>query len=318
MENLVNSEELTVAVLIIAYRREETTRLVLQAVRQARPQRLYIACNAPRPEKNEEAGQCHAVRQLFDGVDWPCEVHRLFREQHLCARDSIAGAISWFFETETMGIILEDDCVPAGSFFKFAESLLRKYADDKRVGMISGNNFQYGRRYGNDSYYWSHYCHIWGWATWKDRWTDYDASMKDWCVHGNNVLNQLQNPLERRYWQIIFKRTHDGEIDTWDYQWLFCNWLNHRLNIVPQQNLVKNIGFGEQAHHTKTHTRAADMDTAEIEFPLRHPSAFIACTEADSYTFWSGYLLTALGSIWRKAVATVKARFPTSDRERNG
>ncbi len=277
-------------ILIIAYRREETTRKVLEAVRAVRPERLYVACNAPQPDRPAEAGQCDAVRRLFDAPDWPCEVHRLFRDEHLCARDSISGAISWFFEHEPQGIILEDDCVPSASFFHFAQELLERYADDRRVGMISGDNFQYGQRRGEASYYFSRYCHIWGWATWRDRWASYDAAMHLWPAYRDRVLDSLGGRLECAYWGRILDRTHAGLIDTWDYQWLFANWLQHRVNVIPQINLVSNIGFGEQAHHTRNLTRAANMAAGELGFPLAHPQAFLPDQEADRYTFKESYL----------------------------
>ncbi len=287
---MVSIPALSTPILIIAYRREDTTQRVLEAVRDARPERLYVACNAPRPGRPEEADQCAVVRRLFDTVDWPCNVYRLFRDEHLCARDSISGAISWFFENEPQGIILEDDCVPVASFFRFAQELLERYADDRRVGMISGDNFQYGLPRGEASYYFSRYCHIWGWATWRDRWASYDASMRLWPAYRDRVLNSLDGRLERAYWGRIFDRTHAGLIDTWDYQWLFANWLNHRVNAIPQANLVSNIGFGELAHHTRNLTRAANMAVSELDFPLLHPQTFLPDRAADLYTFKDSYL----------------------------
>jgi len=286
----VSQAALTTPVLIIAYRRADTTRRVLEAVRRARPRRLYVACNASRPDRPAEQAQCAEVRSLFDSLDWPCEAHRLFREEHLSARESISGAISWFFKHEPQGIILEDDCVPSPSFFQFAEELLDRYANDQRVGMISGDNFQYGRRRGEASYYFSRYCHIWGWATWRDRWADYDPAMHLWPVCREQVLGELENPLQRAYWAKIFDRTQAGHIDTWDYQWLFSSWINHRVNVVPQVNMVSNIGFGEQAHHTRNLTRAANMLAQELHFPLKHPGTFLPDREADRYTFSSSYL----------------------------
>jgi hypothetical protein len=278
-------------VLIIAYRRADTTRRVFDAVREARPKRIYVACNAPRPDRPQETGQCAAVRKIFDEVDWPCDVNRLYRDSHLCARDSISGAISWFFQNEEKGIILEDDCVPVPSFFAFCRELLERYAADQRVAMISGDNFQHGRRRGDASYYFSRYCHVWGWATWRDRWTDsYDPDMRLWPKYRTQVLATLRNPVERFYWSRIFSRMYRRRIDTWDYQWLFASWLNGRVAVVPQDNLVTNIGFGDLAHHTRTVSRAANMPASELAFPLKHPEAVLPDHEADRYTFRHSYL----------------------------
>lgn len=286
----MNHTELSAPVLIIAYRRKDTTRKVLQAVRAARPKRIYVACNAPRPDRPLEAAECSAVRNLFNEIDWPCEIQRLFRNEHLRAKDSISSAITWFFDHEPKGIILEDDCVPSSSFFQFCDELLDRYENDQRVGMISGNNFQFGKQRGEASYYLSRYCHIWGWATWRDRWATYDASMHLWPTCRKQVLNEMSNPLERLYWTRIFDSTHGGFIDTWDYQWLFSNWINRRVSVMPQVNMVSNIGFGEQAHHTRNVTRAANIPQLEIAFPLQHPITFMPDKAADSNTFLSHYL----------------------------
>jgi len=290
LENLVSQSVLSTPVLIIAYRRKDTTRKVLEAVRAARPKRIYVACNAPRPDQPLEAVECAAVRNLFNEIDWPCEIQRLFRTEHLRARESISSAITWFFNHELKGIILEDDCVPSSSFFQFCDELLDRYENDQRVGMISGNNFQFGKRRGEASYYFSRYCHIWGWATWRDRWTVYDPGMHLWPKCREQVLIEMNNPLQRIYWAKIFDRTYGGKIDTWDYQWLFSNWINHRVSVMPQVNMVSNIGFGEQAHHTRNVTRAANIPQLEMAFPLLHPSTFLPHKGADSYTFFSHYL----------------------------
>lgn len=288
---------LTTPVLIIAYRRQDTTRKVLDILRQAKPQRLYVACNAPCPDRPEEMLQCEEVRSLFNEPGLASEVRCLFREKHLSARESISGAISWFFEHEQQGIILEDDCVPSLSFFRFAEELLNRYADDQRVGMISGNNFQFGLRRGEASYYFSQYCHIWGWATWRDRWATYDVTMHLWPELCEEVLGGLESTLQRAYWGNIFDRTYSANIDTWDYQWLFSNWINHRINVVPQENMVSNIGFGSQASHTRNLTRVANLPVHELHFPLQHPNVCLPDREADRYTFKACYQPSLSGMV---------------------
>jgi len=296
VEKDVTERGLATPVLIIAYRRVQTTRKVLDAVRLAQPKRLYVALNACRLGNQTEQAQCDEVRKLFESIDWPCEVQQLVRIEHLSARESISGAITWFFETEKHGIILEDDCVPSQGFFRFAEELLERYADDKRIGMISGNNFQFGRRRGLASYYFSRYSHIWGWATWRDRWISRDATMKAWPENSKQLLNELKSPLQRLYWNWIFQRTYLGLVDTWDYQWLFSNWINNRLTILPQVNLVANVGFDQLAHNTHNISPAANIEAKDLSFPLIHPEVFLSNRAADDYTFNKIYVPPAVAT----------------------
>lgn len=279
-------------ILIIAYRRAETTKKVLEAIQNSKTRRLYVALNAPSPDRLDEKIKCEAVRKLFEEMHWKCKITFLNHDKHLSAKESITKAITWFFEFENSGIILEDDCVPSASFFSFAGEMLFKYEGDKRIGMISGNNFQFNHLRGEASYYFSRYCNIWGWATWRDRWTSYDSSMRLWPSCKSSVINELDGYLEKLYWAKIFERTYDGFIDTWDYQWLFANWVNHRISLVPQVNMVTNIGFGRDAHHTNNLTCAANMIACDIALPICHTNSFIPNRQADKYTFKKIYLPT--------------------------
>ena len=160
----------TAPVLLIIFNRPDTTARVFEAIRAARPTELYIAADAPRENRSEDKRLCEEAKKITEKIDWPCEVHRLYQEKNLgCKRGPIAS-ITWFFENVEAGIILEDDCVPHPSFFAFCSELLEKYADDKRIMHVSGNNFQFGKMRGDASYFFSEYTLSWGWATWRRAW----------------------------------------------------------------------------------------------------------------------------------------------------
>ena len=176
---------------------------------------------------------------------------------------AVSGAIDWFFENEEMGIILEDDCLPSQSFFWFCEELLIKYKDDMRVGQISGNNFQKGIKRGDADYYFSIYNHIWGWASWANRWKKYNVDLNN--IRDDNFLQRVhENSKTRKYWSDIFKSMKNKEIDTWDYQWTFTQWNNNWLTILPNVNLVANIGFGEGATHTIGESEFANLKAYDL------------------------------------------------------
>jgi hypothetical protein len=184
-------------------------------------------------------------------------------------------------------IILEDDCLPDPSFFRFCQELLARYRDDPRVGMISGDNFQFGRRYNLDSYYFSRYIHIWGWATWRDRWVgSYDVNMSQWPLTRDQgrLVELLGDDKEAAYWASLFDKVHLGQIDTWDYQWAHANWVRGRSGILPTVNLISNIGFGVQATHTVRTSHLANLPVNSIQFPLIHPSDVIKNETADKFT----------------------------------
>jgi len=278
--------QLETPVLFITFRRPDTTRKVLEMIRQAQPKRLYIAQNFPCSTNTEEIKKWNGVRAIIENIDWDCDVRRLYREQYLDAKTSISTAINWFFENEEEGIILEDDCLPHTTFFRFCEELLEKYRDDERVAMISGDNFQFGRKRTEYSYYFSRYPHIWGWASWRRAWENYDVDMKQWheIRDGGWLQDWLGDKKSVRYWKKIFEKVYQGKIDTWDYQWAFSCWTQSALIILPNVNLVSNIGFGSEAVHTREKNKFAEMEIEPMRFPLSHPDYILRDSVADSIT----------------------------------
>ncbi|MCC3158527.1 nucleotide-diphospho-sugar transferase [Hymenobacter sp. 15J16-1T3B] len=283
------------SVLLLVFNRPEPTRRVLDALREVRPARLYVAADGPRPHRPADAALCQQVRELVRAaVDWPCELHTLYQDVNLNCGVGPATAISWFFGHESEGIILEDDCVPAPEFFPFCQELLARYRHDTRVMHIGGNNFarEAARPLpaGADSYYFSGQVNSWGWATWRRAWHLFDFHLRLWPeLARRGQLQQLYpSALERRYWLPKFAALHAAPAppDIWDYQWHFAVAAHSGLCIVPAVNLVRNIGFGADATHTFDAGDAhADVPTAALPWPLRHPPAVLRDRARDRRRF---------------------------------
>ena len=273
-------------ILFLVFNRPDTTKRVFQKIRETRPPRLYVAADGPRKGHSNEIEKCEKVRQIATNVDWNCEVYTLFRNKNLGCKMAVSKGIDWFFENEEMGIVLEDDCLPNDSFFRFCEVLLDKYKDEKQVMTISGNNFQPKRRTKN-SYYFSKYMHCWGWAAWRRSWKHFDLEMKDWPeLKKENFLSKLLNSKRSEdYWSNIFDLVYENEIDSWAYIWQYSIWRENGVNILPEVNLVSNIGFGKEGTHTTSNiSKSANMSTYSLKFPLKHPKNVDIHQKADKYT----------------------------------
>jgi hypothetical protein len=198
-------------------------------------------------------------------------------------RQRISAGITWAFALVDRAVILEDDCIPSVSFFDYCTELLDRYENDERVMMISGNNFLFGHVETADSYYFSRYPHVWGWATWRRAWAQYDVNMTRWPeIRDKKLFDQYaQKTSERYYWEAIFQHTYDGKIDTWAYPWVYSIWANSGLCIAPAQNLVQNIGFHADATHTKSDTAYASLGAEELSLPLTHPADVLASCDKD-------------------------------------
>ncbi len=184
-----------VPILLLAFNRPNQTRRVFDAIKAIQPTKFYFAADGPREGRAEEAILCQTVRtSILENIDWDCEVKTLFRDKNLGCKYAVSSAISWFFENEPEGIILEDDCLPDASFFPFCAELLEKYRHDDRIMMISGDNYQKDKLRTDYSYYFTRYNQIWGWASWRRVWNLYDVEMK--------LLPEI---LEKGYLYDIFK-----------------------------------------------------------------------------------------------------------------
>ncbi len=274
-------------VVFIIFNRKETTKRVFQAIRKAQPTQLLVISDAPRLHYPDDIKKCEETRNIINAVDWKCEVLTNYASVNLGIRKRLETGLNWVFQQVEEAIIFEHDCLPHPSFFPFCETLLQYYKNDNRIMHIGGNNFQLGYYQPKESYYFSHYTHIWGWATWRRAWRYYDAKMKLWeQVKLERWLEQLLvNPQTLKYWKTIFQKTHDYKIDTWDYQWTFACWLQGALSIVPSVNLVSNIGFGKEGIYTlDSDDILANLLTQEMTFPLHHPNFMIRHREADQFT----------------------------------
>jgi hypothetical protein len=271
-------------ILFLLFNRPDLTERVFNAIRDAKPRQLFIAGDGPRKDRYGEEELCERARRVvLNNIDWPCEVHTLLRESNVGCKIAVSNAVTWFFGQVEEGIILEDDCLPHPSFFSFCEELLLKYRDDPSIFHISGDCFL--RRELSDSYYFTKYPHIWGWATWRRAWLLYDVRLEKWeKLKGTNFLyEKLKDRKEVEYWFEVFNSVLANEIDTWDHQWTFAAWYNNGLSIAPTVNLISNIGFSESATHTKTPNKlVSGLSTSKINI-TRHPINRSINKYADKY-----------------------------------
>jgi hypothetical protein len=249
---------LGVPILLVVFNRPETTKLVFESIRGARPAELFVAADGPRSTVDGEKPRCEEARRAATDADWPCTVTTLFRHTNVGLATAMSEAITWFFKQVEWGIVLEDDCVASASFYRFCAELLELYEGDPRVMHLSGDNFQYGRWRGDASYYFSSYAHCWGWATWRRAWKDFGF--------------------------------HDGAADApptvWAKHWEWSIRRHGGVSILPNVNLVTNIGFGAGATHTTKLERYSFLRSHEMEFPLRHPRGVKIDRAADTFTYY--------------------------------
>lgn len=260
-------------VALFLFNRPDTTAQVLNVLRRVRPRTLYVIADGSRADHPDDAALCRATRALVTAPDWKCEVRTLFSDTNLGVKRRVESGLDWVFTHTEQAIILEDDCVPHPTFFPFCDELLARYRAEPRVMGISGSSMRAEPIAITDSYYFSRYPFIWGWATWARAWTHYDSGMSEWTKRRADdwLAAQVETPLAQRYWDMLFQNNYETQ-HTWDYTWIFSSWLANGLFITPRVNLVSNIGHGAAATHTvNARDPFAGLPTQAMQFPLRHP-----------------------------------------------
>jgi hypothetical protein len=282
----MNNFQLKTPVVFIIFNRPETTKKVFEKIRQAKPEKLLIIADGPRKNHPEDKEKCAATRKVINGVDWKCKVLKNYSNTNLGLAKRISSGLDWVFDNVNEAIILEDDCLPNLTFFQFCKELLKKYQNDERIFAITGQNVQFGKKRTNYSYYFSRYFHCWGWATWKRAWNHFDFDMKQWPkMKNDNYLKKiLKNNRAVKYWTKIFQSCYEGKINSWAYKWIFAGFISRSLNIIPNVNLISNIGFGTESTHLKDSKNPyANMPTEKIIFPLKHPPGMMTNKKADNF-----------------------------------
>lgn len=307
-----------VPILLITWRRIEAVQSILDALRPYAPVRIFIASDGPRENYLDDQERIQLTREAIEAaIDWPCSIERLYSDNNLGCSYGPVRAINWFFDNVEEGIILEDDCIPSSDFYPYCASLLDYYRHDTRVWCIGGVNFQGGIQRGEASYYFSRYNHCWGWASWRRCWEHFDLNLAQWNKFRDSGLisSLFSSRRERLYWTRIWQRTFDRSVPVswWDYQWTFACMVNGGLTVLPNANLVTNVGFDQEAthsHHGITSGIGLQYQSLGLDkSPLIHPQFVLPDKLADLYTFRHHFKGTYPRRIYNKFAAWRRAIF---------
>ena len=284
-------------IVLIVFKRPKETKRILDIIRGIKPSKLFIIADGARFHIPDEEAKCLAVRKIVEQVDWDCEVYRNYSSVNQGCGKRIHTGLDWVFDQVEEAIILEDDCIPNPTFFRFCDEMLKYYCNNERISSITGYNSQFGKKKTSYSYYFSHFKHPWGWATWRRAWQHFDYNMEAWPeVKRNNFLSQVfRHPKAIQYWTKVFQQQYEGQNgdSVWDYQWAFSCWLRQSLGIVSEINLISNIGYGEDSTHFKSFydrdNPLLNTPTFEISFPLKHPPSIKRNIKADDFIQFSRF-----------------------------
>ena len=256
------------AVVFLIFNRPEQTRRSFNKIREARPPILLVVCDGPRANHPKDVENVNEVRQIIDdGVDWPCNVLKNYSESNLGCRERPASGINWAFSIVDEAIFIEDDCLADETFFDFCDEMLDRFRFDERVMHVNGTNFIGEHFQPRESYFFSKYVWVWGWATWRRAWCHYDYTMASWDEKVSTLLESFDSRREQAFWISTFEEARRDWVSAqaWDFPWIYTCWIRGGLSVVPTVNLIENIGFGPDATHTNSgcshlHVAARKLD----------------------------------------------------------
>lgn len=296
-----------VPVVLWCWTRPAETYRVFQQIRKFRPQQLLVRSDGPRPSVPGDKLKVNLVRRIIDeGIDWDCELFMIRPERNegmLPRREQLfytsKSGKQINHEDIEMYIGLEDDDLPTQGFFRFTTELLRKYYHDERIFLISGNNFQRGIQRGDGSYYFSYLTHTWGAGFWRHKMQDFGVKIK-WLrenfsriLAGEIPFPETVPPEAIRYYLEHCKRVCYGDLKnvTNDFLRVLYTFIFNKWTVLPNANLVQNIGFGMDGINCNTAnaTHPLSIEAKEIAFPLTHPAEVALNVEADLF-YYRNYL----------------------------
>ena len=301
-------------VALLLFRRPEMTAEVFSAIREARPPKLFLIADGPRPGNEEDERGCEQAQAVVERVDWNCEVVRDFADENLGLKRRIPSGLDRVFSEAEEAIVLEDDCLPHPSFFPYCEELLERYRDDERIVHITGSQLLRSPPAGA-SYHFSRYPNVWGWASWRRAWELYDVELSDWRSDTDagreaRLRRMFEEEDERRYWSWVWD--HTAEIDNWDGQWSYVGLSRRLLSVNPNRSLISNVGFSEDATNaTADPLGIAGRPLEGIEFPLEHPPAVSRDEEADALA--SRFFRRPVAPLWQRVAARLAGRVRGGD-----
>lgn len=256
-------------------------------IKMIKPKNLYIIADGPRDNNKNDIIRCEETRNIVKNIDWDCNLNINFAEKNLGMKERNISGLNWLFSKVDMAIILEDDNLADLSFFRFASELLNYYKNNKKIFQITGVNWQDGIVRNNASYYFSKYNHLWGWATWKRCWEYYDKNIPYWS-HWKKTHEWKEicpDPIERIFWTKLFNTYVKEEVNSWAYPWLLTAFYHKGLTVVPNKNLVRNIGFFGGGTHEFSQSTVLEKETHSLNQKIIHPKNVECDDLADQYAF---------------------------------
>lgn len=297
------------AIAIFCFNRPSQTKKVFNQIKKIKPNKIFLIMDGPRKKNKLDKINCNKVKKIITSINWNCKVYKNFNKSNEGLKKRFITGLTWVFSKVDKAIILEDDCLPSNDFFYFCDQLLKYYQNSKKVKFITGNCFQKKNMKIKETYYFSKYSHIWGWAAWRSTWKLYNDNEKYWKKYLNSKKFQkvCEDQNERKYWSNMFENIQNGKLKSWAFYMLLSLWKNNLLTATPSINLVENVGFNAFGTNTKKLNINSKLSDNYIDRPIKHPKKIMLNKEADKFVFKNIYSSNLKKKLFNKLISIFKS-----------
>ncbi|XXK59469.1 hypothetical protein ACMAY9_03135 [Porticoccaceae bacterium nBUS_09] len=171
------------------------------------------------------------------------------RPKNFGLANNIISAVTDILKTYEAVIVLEDDLRLSPFFLDYMRASLKFYASEESVGGISGFSLDlpYSRYLENDNYFLRRPS-SWGWAIWKDRWSEISwnpISVNEFVANILPIYMRSGPDVPRMYFSYL-----RGLNNSWAIRWCWHVFRRRQIIAYPRDSLVANMGFND---HRSTH-----------------------------------------------------------------
>ena len=250
-------------VALFCYNRCEHLQQTVDALRLnygAKKTDLFVFSDAAKSATEVDAVK--TVRRYLGAIEGFRSVTVIERPVNLGLQTSISRGVSEVCDKYGAAIVLEDDIETSQFFIEYMNDCLNMYKDDNAVMALSG--FSYVNR-GSTGTYLLNQPMCWGWATWRDRWVEFDMAFRDDFELSNEQIKKFNYGGAFNFYR-QYALNKSGVLNTWYIFWYLLIFTSNRLTVYPDQSLCRNLGFDGSGTHSSRHVNYnSDLSNGRID-----------------------------------------------------
>ncbi|WPJ97324.1 hypothetical protein SH580_06335 [Coraliomargarita algicola] len=231
--------------ILLLYNRPEHSRRVLESLANNQIDRIFVYIDHP-----QDSTARYAQKELLQILEapWPFEIKLTQRQESFGLARSVCTSLNDAFKDGAeAAVLLEDDCVLKDNGKHFFEAGLQYLKNDKSVRSLCGyTNPQCPFVFEPGSDLLSlHRFSTWGWATWSDRWQDYnrDSTLGSLLERTKTSVESIKHFAPDLATLCQDSDYLNGFIDIWSVPWTLLHFLTETYAIFPIESVIENIGL---------------------------------------------------------------------------